>query len=640
MVTVADVDMRNWFEHPDGVVYDGNYPLSARPGAGTLNVNDSLHAHNATSLSFASLNTPFAITREASRTSGTAPLSVFFTAGFSASDGTNRDFHDLHYLWNFDDAGAGSWGTSGKSKETDTGAVASHVFESAGTHTVTLTVKDPLTGSTLDTDTFSIVVTAADTTFAGTLTTVINNVDDTDFTGKPTGATEVNTDTIGDLNTYLGSGKRVLLKRGSTWTTSSSVTVPTITSACHLGAYGTGGTIDAQGIDSNAPIIDCTSGSSLFNVNNSIDFRITDISFTGVNGSAGVGSGIVTGNTNIRQLLVHKIKSRGCSTSVGWSHWRTNETDRIEENTVASCDIQDFNDYGLFVSGEKLSLIGNKVANSDVTHIARVEYARFGVVSHSDHSGSSLTNANGRHALKLHSPKLATEVGTYAETGGSGQLYSTQYVMVANNIFGSSGSWPVSIGAQNTTSDENLSDIVVEKNKIVAGYGGQRAPSTSISLLLEGRYLTARNNIIDGTEGNSNFTGISVQKRGLELSPLAVEVYNNTIYSNNTMVNGGRGVVISSDCTDTIVKNTFVSFPSGTSGKTLVSNSGTNTTQSNNQLIDVNGFTDPDNVTPLSRDFTLALGSAAIDAGTDVLVYDDFNDAVRTGTFEQGAYDY
>ena len=43
MVTVADVDMRNWYEHPDGFVYDGNYPLSARPGAGTLNINDSLH---------------------------------------------------------------------------------------------------------------------------------------------------------------------------------------------------------------------------------------------------------------------------------------------------------------------------------------------------------------------------------------------------------------------------------------------------------------------------------------------------------------------------------------------------------------------------------------------------------------------
>ena len=30
MVTVADVDLSGWYEHPDGSVYDGNYPLSAR----------------------------------------------------------------------------------------------------------------------------------------------------------------------------------------------------------------------------------------------------------------------------------------------------------------------------------------------------------------------------------------------------------------------------------------------------------------------------------------------------------------------------------------------------------------------------------------------------------------------------------
>ena len=71
------------------------------------------------------------------RTSGVAPLAVFFDAtGTIDTDGSTNDFHDLTYSWDFDDPDAGTWSFSGLSKNVAFGPVAGHVFETAGTYGV------------------------------------------------------------------------------------------------------------------------------------------------------------------------------------------------------------------------------------------------------------------------------------------------------------------------------------------------------------------------------------------------------------------------------------------------------------------------------------------------------------------------
>src|SRR5438309_1319360 len=101
------------------------------------------------------------------RTSGVAPLAVFFDAtGTTDSSETSSPFHDLDYAWNFGDPGAGTWaygsgnsvdscggGMGGQqsycgaiwntSKNLAYGATAAHVFEAPGNYLVTLTVTGP-----------------------------------------------------------------------------------------------------------------------------------------------------------------------------------------------------------------------------------------------------------------------------------------------------------------------------------------------------------------------------------------------------------------------------------------------------------------------------------------------------------------
>src|SRR5689334_22269040 len=84
----------------------------------------------------------------ASRTSGVAPLSVFFDALDSAvpawTSGVVQppagDFAALNYRWDFGEKKAETWPLSGKSRNSATGYTAVHVFEEPGRYRVQLTV--------------------------------------------------------------------------------------------------------------------------------------------------------------------------------------------------------------------------------------------------------------------------------------------------------------------------------------------------------------------------------------------------------------------------------------------------------------------------------------------------------------------
>jgi len=178
------------------------------------------------------------ISLSASRTDGTAPCGVYFDASGTTADGVTYPFHELLYLWNFGDSGAGNWtngANTSQSKNFATGPVAAHLYETAGTYTVTLVVWD---GTTSATQTETITVTAADVTFSGANTTYVYN--DTPGTGYPVGATPLQSS---DIDTAIaaaitGNGKRILFKGGDTFTSSAMSTITNNT--VMFGAYGTG----------------------------------------------------------------------------------------------------------------------------------------------------------------------------------------------------------------------------------------------------------------------------------------------------------------------------------------------------------------------------------------------------------------
>ena len=140
----------------------------------------------------ASVSSSVTAALSASRTSGPAPLAVFFDAtGTTSSDGTVNTWRQVGYSFNFGDSEV-NWSTTGNSKNVQRGGpLAAHVFESAGTYTVKVCARDSSGGSNdgdTDQTSIEITVTDPDTVYSGT-STVCLSISGT-FTGAPEGATQ------------------------------------------------------------------------------------------------------------------------------------------------------------------------------------------------------------------------------------------------------------------------------------------------------------------------------------------------------------------------------------------------------------------------------------------------------------------
>lgn len=593
-----------------------------------------------------------AATIVASRTTGVAPLYVHFYDSEATVDSTPgvMPFHDYEYSWAYGDIESGVWGTSGKSKNSDKGAVAAHVFDTPGEYTVTLTVRD--SSGIVGTDTETITVTDPTTVFAGTLTTCVNPEGDADFTGCPSGATQLQEDTITDIDstTYADNGMRILFKRGGEWTLSASPEWPSATTV-HVGAYGTCTGETIYGTCTNDPLITMTSGAGYFvSLSSKTDWRIENIRFTGV--KADDGHDVTAGASRIRHTLLYKITATSMGSAVSWSNYRTNDDQYHDANAIVSCDLSNTADGVMYVGSERLAVLGTNSRDTDDSHSLRIFQAYQSVIAHNRLSGSDIENGV-RIAMKLHGPG-EPYVGTFAETGTNGLRYRSKFINIHDNVFGTGGQYTVDIGPQNSEYDERISDVVFEKNKIVSDYGTASGLPTVASLTLAGRYMTARNNIIDGTGStNDGYLGITCYRTGTEwdidnddvLDPedsvRGYRVYNNTIY-NPENLNYHRAIVIGETASDVIIRNNYVSIPNTSGEKTLVSDGPGDSTASNNVSTLTPYFTDPDNETQLSRDFSLTESATeAIDQGYIVPVWDDFLGNNRTGgTYDVGAFEF
>ncbi len=578
------------------------------------------------------------VERGASRTSGVAPLSVHFTAGFSGTTSAARDYHNLDYTWDFGDPGSGRWGTSGKPKNIAKGPVTTHIFETPGRYTVKLTVKKGTT--TVDSKTFDIKVDDPDSVYSGSKTTCVSDKANNDFKGCPAGARNVATDNLNDITRYVKPGTRILFRRGSSWST-AGISFPPNAGPVTIGAYGAGKGPDSSGVYTNAPLI-TVRGGSFCKLDNIQDWRITNLHLVNNEKTGGPFGGAF----NMQRILFQRLRIEGFSVGIGWSHWNDDRNlMTIDQMVISDCDLKNAENNVIYAGGERIALLGNTIKNAMTSHVVRIWQAYLGVISNNIISGSSIEDKTGRHALKLHGPGYssfnnAREFGTPAV--GTGLLeHRTEFAVVSDNVFGSSGPWPVMIAPQDGFTDALLSDIIFERNRIITNFGKKSSRDVSVALHIVGRNVTVRNNIFNGTGSGSDYTAIEILSEGRQPAPLGVAVYNNTIYrSDNTSGNGRYGIIIRKTARQSIVKNNLIAFPNSRVPKTAISNSSSDLIEQNNLLTETPGFLDPDNRNPLRANFNLQPASPAINAGADVPVYEDIDNNSRpNGKYDIGAHE-
>lgn len=571
----------------------------------------------------------------ASRYSGVAPLAVFFDASGTTATTTTLPFHNLEYQWNFGDPGSGNWtygSRAGSSpRNLATGPVASHVFETPGTYTVTLTVTDG-TNSVVN-KCIQIAVLDANVIFAGNKTVCLSKDVAPPFApgdACPTGAIEVQVpsgDFVAAMNTYIASGKRILLRRGeSAWSAATGAGIA-VNGPGILGAFGVGVKPKIQATNASGNTIIKVSAGTTPNIS---DWRIMDLELDGQGRNSSVG---VQGNGGMNQLTISNLYAHNMQYALNFSasvlsfYNATPATSGHilwDQLTVANSTFDTAVNGGNigFISAVRHSFLGNSADDARLgQHILRFQQIAKGVVSNNTLSRP----LPSKHVIKMHGPAY-----------GGGGAYTEQVVISDNKLTGDNNDWTASLEPQNAASDERLRNIIVERNWFVAGVGTRRA------LIMSGENFTIRNNIADMSGGIGN-TCNEVGQRGVEPAPKDFRFYNNTCYNSESTAPNISFVSIGANVTNVAVVNNLASVPTGT-GVIFIGTGASGFSQSTN-LFGTPAALFVSGTPTLATDFALGAGSTARDAGTAIPVLSDFVADLTThvrpqgGGFDIGAYE-
>jgi PKD repeat protein len=571
----------------------------------------------------------YSIPAAISRTGGVAPLSVHFCAEISANA---SDYHNLDYTWDFGDQSSGIWSTTSNPKNESKGAVAAHVYETAGTYTISLVVRD--SSGIVGSNTFSVEVEDPDLFYAGERTVCVSSSGN--FNGAPDGSLQLTISDLATVTSYATAGRRILFSRGDSWTT-GALTWPNNSGPVTIGAYGEISYINEYGLAENAPRITVTEGSFL-PLSNKQNWRIMDIHL--IDTTQQFGS--IGGDIAVQHILQLRLEVEGFNVGLGWSHWNDPDGDiQGDEMAVVSCFAYGSGTNIAYVGGERLVLLGNTFTDASLSHVLRVWQAYLGVISNNVISGSSTESSTGRLALKMHGPSQEE----ISADDWSHLRERTQFSIVSDNIIGASRPYVVSIAPQDNGSDERVSHIIFERNEYHYDYGTPSTESVALDTVIyaDGRDLTFRNNLFDATGEGRYFTCIRVAPNDLTPTSRGIRIYNNTVFKPVVSENPQGWVAFSftDDVEDAHIFNNLVSFVGDINGQSLISAPDSmELEQASNILTDAAGFIDADNFLPLSRDFRLISGAEAIDAGVDMPVLEDIAGNNRSGgSYDIGAYE-
>lgn len=571
------------------------------------------------------------------QTSGVAPLFVFCSSIGSSDATVDYPFHECYYLWEVWQNGAlaslGNW-TYGRQflRARAWGPLAAFYLDAAGTYTIRMKMFNGYAHKTVEQ---TITVTDPDTVYAGTDTIVITT--DGDFSGKPTGATEV---TTSDFETAIGNqadGKRVLFRKGQSWTSDAKNVI--VSDELLIGAWGSG----------SLPTVNHSGANTILEVGSSTVHDVTGLRVRDLilNGNGETFQAVIRGASHFNKacFLGLELKNFGAygfefplgtldglnAASVVAPIWNNIG---IFETYIHQLLGIDNGKNGILFNGTQFALAGCRVDNeadggspgSGAEHNIRANHFQEGVFSNLTLEGLGV----GRSGLTLRSVPYDGS-GTGGNTLGTG-IVSKHYVATSSRFVGDGfsegflgGSGPI-----NDQTDGRVEDGIWEKNK-VTGNG-----SLKNGLMSQGKRITFRNNV-ENFSGCHSANGIRTEYDG-GVAPPGEDVwtYNNSFYRADLGTNQMQAIILANGVVNPVAKNNLAYAPAENDAKMVVDSGATNPTTSNNssnaQVRTTNPFILGSPVD--DNGFELATGSPtnyAVGTGdANVPVYDDYNGVRRT----------
>lgn len=461
----------------------------------------------------------------ASRSSGAAPLAVHFDATSTTSSAVGDAFRQVTYTFGYGDSGSGNWSTDSTSKNSDSGGpIGAHVYETAGTYTVTVTADD---GTSSASTTVTVTVSNPDTVYSGTNTICITNASTGTNDWGPSGCAYQATLPSGGA---AWTGKRVLFKRGVDYTALGAITVPRTSSNVRIGAAGTGTKPLIRRININEDSRPTTAQWSE-------DVVVSDIDFRAVDGNLDPAIKHNQCGRNVLILRCDIADSSATATSVnnsiilgadlgfysqtmgsleggGWNGG--GDQNRVLARSafyvpkyifVVECyqrgaSIRPTVSYNaLEGSFASTALMGNDFRICG-EHMHRLYLARKTLIQHS--KLEDIGKDTIRHAIKMMSGGTRVPQEN-VEDRPDGLTWYTEQVVIRNNILGASDSphdWTVQIGPQNGNEPEGVVDTILENNTFI------NSATKSVDIVAgPARRITTRGNVLSGGTIRINQSG-------------------------------------------------------------------------------------------------------------------------------------
>ena len=592
----------------------------------------------------------------AARTSGVAPLYVNIDATGTTSTLSTNASHELYFATDFGDPSAGTWAngvqsTGLTSKNLGIGPVTGHVYETPGTYTVTTVITD---GVNTEERTNTITVQDPNVVYAGALTICISHSGN--FTGAPSGATQVNT--AGNTDMYAAmngiadkNNKRILFCKADAWTCSAQNTFANITGMT-ISGYGAGvarsvkfGTTSDTLVDVTAAVF-ATDG-SVFNFNDgNSDIRIHNFKIAGnMNAKA---SGL---NNSLSKILFSKIEIRGALGGFTAYPGGGGTNNVFDQHCLYEC-LADEHYFGgggfsFFVGLVRGGIMGCYIDQCNAGEGAlRIPFIDRGHINNNYIARPNKT----KNIVKIHSFDY-TQVA----------LYSEKFVFSANvmdlrggySYNGTTvtevGESSIIIGSGGVGGGERVRNGIVENNYT---YGCRGNPKRLVFASINCPNMTIRNNIADFLLGSTSAEyfgtfsdrGATFCTVGTSTSDptIGVRIYNNTMYCNMDNSTSPMVWITGATTSQVEIKNniSYQPYLGFWADKIVYVSIGATTaayTASNNT---VNQNTDPVfvNTPPVALTDWRTTAAWTIDNGATVPVLRDFNQASRYGTtYDLGA---
>jgi hypothetical protein len=518
----------------------------------------------------------------ASRTSGVAPLAVAFDATGVASgvlqpEGSTPDFASFCYEWDYGDQGSGSWAYNGKSRNTSTGWIGAHVYETPGTYRARLRVTDAA-GDTHDYHQ-DIVVTDPSTVFGSRTFYVAANGSDAN---PGTQASPFQSIQRG-LQAAFSSGQpgRLLFRRGDAFTSSVPQSLPSGNVAGLIGAYGTGA----------RPRLQWAGAEGGINLGARRDVRLVDLDLVSTASSMlSYARGVTMGTEST--LLRCKVEAFGYAIDM------TN----VNSATVCDCEILNNVEYGIWayspdlVTGNRIAVLGTRL-NVAGYHLTRVYINR------------SIFMANRYETGGF------TAMAWVGRTAGSPP---TQLNCIVDNHYTTETLDVVAMGPANSSFNEYAQDFLFEGNHFYS------RNSSGSCLKIRGSRVTIRNNVFDLAGRHA----VVVEQWGGSPVPLPsnVRIEHNTAYR-------GSGSPLRfaqvSSANPTVVRSNLTYCVQGTAESPTGTVTASQNLTQNPLFVDAPG-----------GNFRLNAGSPALDAATGSAVRTDHARNPRpSGAADIGAFE-